>query len=65
MRIDLKELTVRNILGIASKTYYNKMNGDSDFTLCELIKMKEHYHCSLDELIEKINDEREKRRKSK
>lgn len=63
MHIDLKELTVRNIIGVSSKTYYNKMNGDSDFTMCELLKMKDYYKCSLDELIEKIKEEREKRRK--
>lgn len=57
----LKEKEVMEVLEISQKTFYNKMNGKTDFTLCELLKLRNHYECGLLELIEEIKKERERR----
>lgn len=62
--IDLVKLTekeVTSLLDITSRTYYNKISGKTDFTFCELKKLREHYKIPYGVLFKIIDDERKKR----
>ena len=58
---------ISNVLGISTKTFYNKYNGDTEYTLSEILKLLDFFNISFDDLIVKIlkkrGNENEKDRK--
>lgn len=65
MIMNYKEIS--NVLGISTKTFYNKYNGDTEYTLSEILKLLDFFNISFDDLIVKIlkkrGNENEKDRK--
>lgn len=61
----LKRKEVIQILGICEKTAYNKEYGYKNYTLSEIVKLKEHYNISYDELIPSILKKQEEKRNEK
>lgn len=56
---------ISNVLGISTKTFYNKYNGDTEYTLSEILKLLDFFNISFDDLIVKIlkrGNENEKNR---
>lgn len=45
---------ISNVLGISTKTFYNKYNGDTEYTLSEILKLIDFFNVSFDDLIVKI-----------
>ena len=45
---------ISNVLGISTKTFYNKYNGDTEYTLSEILKLLDFFNISFDDLIIKI-----------
>ena len=45
---------ISNVLGISTKTFYNKYNGDTEYTLSEILKLLDFFNISFDDLIVKI-----------
>lgn len=45
---------ISNVLGISTKTFYNKYNGDTEYTLSEILKLLDFFNVSFDDLITKI-----------
>ena len=45
---------ISNVLGISTKTFYNKYNGDTEYTLSEILKLLDFFNVSFDDLIVKI-----------
>ena len=52
MIMNYKEIS--NVLGISTKTFYNKYNGDTEYTLSEILKLLDFFNISFDDLIVKI-----------
>lgn len=42
----IKMVKVAEVLGISTQALYNKLNGDSEFVLSEMAKLKEFLHLS-------------------
>lgn len=45
---------ISNVLGISTKTFYNKYNGNTEYTLSEILKLLDFFNDSFDDLIVKI-----------
>ena len=45
---------ISNVLGISTKTFYNKYNGDTEYTLSEILKLLDFFNVSFDDLVKKI-----------
>lgn len=45
---------ISNVLGISTKTFYNKYNGDTEYTLSEILKLLDFFDISFDDLLSKI-----------
>ena len=57
---------ISNVLGISTKTFYNKYNGDTEYTLSEILKLIDFFNISFDDLVSiilKRGNENEKDRK--
>lgn len=42
------------VLGISTKTFYNKYNGNTEYTLTEILKLMDFFNISFEFLIPKI-----------
>lgn len=45
---------ISKVLGISTKTFYNKYNGNTEYTLSEILKLIDFFNISFDDLIVKI-----------
>ena len=56
---------ISNVLGISTKTFYNKYNGDTEYTLSEILKLLDFFNVSFDDLVTKIRKEEIKNEKDR
>lgn len=42
---------ISKVLGISTKTFYNKYNGDTEYTLSEILKLLDFFDISFDDLL--------------
>ena len=56
---------ISNVLGISTKTFYNKYNGDTEYTLSEILKLIDFFNISFDDLVTKIRKEEIKNEKDR
>lgn len=56
---------ISKVLGISTKTFYNKYNGDTEYTLSEILKLLDFFKISFDDLVTKIRKEEIKNEKDR
>lgn len=56
---------ISNVLGISTKTFYNKYNGNTEYTLSEILKLIDFFNISFDDLVTKIRKEEIKNEKNR
>ena len=56
---------ISNVLGISTKTFYNKYNGDTEYTLSEILKLLDFFNISFDDLVVKILKRRNENEKNR
>ena len=52
MRNNESSAMLAKVLNMTGATFSNKLNNKSEFTLCEIQKIKEHYNLSAERLTE-------------
>lgn len=52
VKVDYKEIC--KVLGLSTKTFYNKYSGKTEYKLSEIITLMNYYNLSFDKLIKKI-----------
>lgn len=52
IKVDYKEIC--KVLGLSTKTFYNKYSGKTEYKLSEVITLMNYYNLSFDKLITKI-----------
>lgn len=45
---------ISQVLGISTKSFYNKYNGNTEYTLSEVIKLIDFFNISFDDLLKII-----------